>query len=810
MAVLVLSLAAVTITVAVWGVVQTPIERPAVSTTVNDVTQLNPIAVSRVITPTATEEIVAAVRAHRGPIAIGGGRYSMGGQTATPGALHIDMRSFDRILGFDSIGKTITVQAGARWRQIQERVDASSLSVKIMQTYSNFTVGGSMSVNVHGRYIGQGPLVLSVRSFRIVLANGSLVEASRTKNPAIFFGAIGGYGGLGVITDATLDLADNVPIKRRDQRMSVAEYRLWFMRHVRDSAKVIFHNADIYPNEYDRVNAVTYEQTDEPVTIPDRLMPAAPSYRTHRFVYWMMSEWVGGKEIREHVVDPLLFRGEPVVWRNYEASYDVAELEPASRDESTYVLQEYFIPVDRFDDFVPKMRAIFQRNDANVINVSIRHAMPDDGTLLAWAPREVFAFVVYYKQGTDLESRRAVGDWTRELIEAAIEVRGSYYLPYQPHATESQFLRAYPRAAEFFDLKQRVDPTNKFRNTLWDTYYTPRVDPAAAPLPADLRALLDATPGYARPEAQTYLTHPEWYIVYGSEEYARWMRDRLPTGFPYVKSIGQFWVHYGEAKRLARPYPANLEYDVMLGVIGASYSAELVLKGAYENTIGRLSGWLAENQLSDEDWFAHEVATDYATFIHAHPWYEYSFAAKLRALWRDVPLTGAHPVRKWERRFFLTLEYGIKAAYASLIELSTRSAYVPQADRMHFVVGGKVDPALGNDPAVETVARLDSVHTLLSTGRYDAFRDVVVDLARRGSRLSITEIAGNDDILLTGVAPAAWECRSGPGEVVYSLMLPTDPGRKRFTMRVPVRYLIPVVGGLLAEPDVVVDHIYDY
>jgi hypothetical protein len=39
------------------------------------------------------------------------------------------------------------------------------------------------------------------------------------------------------------------------------------------------------------------------------------------------------------------------------------------------------------------------------------------------------------------------------------------------HATESQFRRAYPRFGEFVALKQRLDPTNKFRNSLWDTYY---------------------------------------------------------------------------------------------------------------------------------------------------------------------------------------------------------------------------------------------------------------------------------------------------------------------------------------------------
>jgi len=293
-----LAVALLTTADAIWGAARTPVERPATPPVVNDVTQLNPIPVSAVIAPTTVEEIVAAVRTHAGPISVGGGRYSMGGQTATPNGLQIDMRRFDRVLAFDSTAKTITVQPGIRWRQIQERIDPANLSVRIMQTYSNFTVGGSLSVNVHGRYVGLGPLILSVRSIKVVLADGTLVEASPTKNPEIFFGAIGGYGGIGVIVEATLDLADNVRVKRQDRTMPITRYHEWFLRNVRDSAGVVFHNADIYPDAYETVNAVSYVRTDDPVTVPERLIPRDAGYGVNRFAYSVISEWPFGKAIR--------------------------------------------------------------------------------------------------------------------------------------------------------------------------------------------------------------------------------------------------------------------------------------------------------------------------------------------------------------------------------------------------------------------------------------------------------------------------------------------------------------------------------
>ena len=456
-----------------WSVIRAPVIPQVSPLVVNDVTQLNPIRVDEVITPTTTEEIVAAVKQHAGPISIGGARHSMGGQTATDGALFIDMRRFDHILAFSPTDKTITVQAGTRWRQIQEHIDPANLSVKIMQSYANFTVGGSLSVNAHGRYVGLGPLILSVRSLNVVLADGSIVAASPAQNAEIFYGVIGGYGGLGVIVEATFDLTDNVKIKRHAQLMPVAEYQRFFFDHVRGDSQAVFHNADLYPPDYTTANAVTYSITNEPLTIDDRLMPMDQSYRLERFGLWVASEWPIGQSLRRTATDAYL-GGESVSWRNYEASFDTAQLEPASRESSTYVLEEYFVPVDRFDDFVTRLRDVFRRHDVNVINVSVRHAKPDPGSLLAWARTEVFAFVIYYKQGTSEAARSEVGVWTRELIDAALNDGGSYYLPYQLHATEEQFRRAYPRAPEFLALKQRLDPTNKFRSKLLDKYLHPR------------------------------------------------------------------------------------------------------------------------------------------------------------------------------------------------------------------------------------------------------------------------------------------------------------------------------------------------
>jgi FAD/FMN-containing dehydrogenase len=437
---------------------------------VNDVTQINPIKVQQIIAPTTESQIVAAVKQHTGPISIGGGRFSMGGQTATENALQIDMRNFNQIVDFSKEEKEITVQAGIRWRTLIAFIDKHGLSVKIMQTYANFTVGGSLSVNVHGRYVGQGPIILAVKKIKLVLANGDLITASPNQNQELFFSAIGGYGGMGVITEVTLSLTDNCKIERIDTIMSIKNYRKYFIDSIRNRPHIIFHNADIFPNAYKEVRAISYIKTNKPLTISARLKPNNANYLKERLAVRIVSSSSFGKWLRK-TIDPIFYKKSPVEWRNYEATYDVKELEPKSRKKSTYVLQEYFIPVDKFNSFHPKMTEILKQHHVNVMNISIRHANQDPGSILAWAKTEVFAFVIYYKQGVSTTDKNEVKLWTRQLIDAAIKEGGTYYLPYQILATPEQFKKAYPNAAYFFALKKKYDPTYKFRNKLFDAYY---------------------------------------------------------------------------------------------------------------------------------------------------------------------------------------------------------------------------------------------------------------------------------------------------------------------------------------------------
>jgi FAD/FMN-containing dehydrogenase len=437
---------------------------------VGNVTGLYSVQVAQVVTPATTAEVVEQVIAWPGKVAAGGGRYSMGGQAAIAGGLAIDMRALNKLVWIRPGEKAVRVQAGMRWRDLQDILDPLNLSVKTMQSYSNFTVGGSVSVNAHGRYLGHGPVGNTVRALQLVLADGSVIEASPRKHADLFRASIGGYGAVAILTEVELDVADNVHIERYVHEVSVASYVDYFRSKVLADSLSVMHNADLLPPHFDSPVCVTWRKTDRPLTEHARLVPRGDAYPLEQAVLFAVTELPGGETLRKDIVHPLMTARPCVKWLNHEASLDVAELEPWTRSTSTYALQEYFIPVRHFQSSAQGIARVLRAHGVMAVNVSIRHSPADTVSLLPWAKEEVFSFVLYYKQRTSNNACEEVGRWTRELIDLALENEGRYYLPYQLHARTEQFDRAYPEVSKLRKVKASADPVGKLSNELWAKY----------------------------------------------------------------------------------------------------------------------------------------------------------------------------------------------------------------------------------------------------------------------------------------------------------------------------------------------------
>jgi FAD/FMN-containing dehydrogenase len=133
---------------------------------IEEVSKLYPTEVKGVFIPKTIEELQCFLKDNNEDISIGGARFSMGGQIAHPETIHVDMRHLNKIKNLNIEDKTIIVEAGICWIDIIKEIDKSNLSIKVMQTYSNFTVSGALSVNAHGRYVGYGSIISTLEFIR--------------------------------------------------------------------------------------------------------------------------------------------------------------------------------------------------------------------------------------------------------------------------------------------------------------------------------------------------------------------------------------------------------------------------------------------------------------------------------------------------------------------------------------------------------------------------------------------------------------------------------------------------------------------
>jgi hypothetical protein len=243
-----------------------------------------------------------------------------------------------------------------------------------------------------------------------------------------------------------------------------------------------------------------------------------------------------------------------------------------------------------------------------------------------------------------------------------------------------------------------------------------------------------------------------------------------------------------------------------------STAIEYGLKGLYENTFGRLSEWNMPAGGTAEDKYAAKVAREYATLIATKGWYEFGFMHAFKGLWSGVPLTGPGFLRKWERRFALSGEYLVKAAYASLIGLGTAAGYAPDELTRHVVAVGwsePLDASLAGNAHFAKMRDLGRGYSLLSVGRYDPYRDALLALSDHADCVRIAEINGSEVVTIAGTAPTTWRTPARTS-VVVAYGQPDDPARTRMLLRVQARDLLEVLRGMRAGGQFKVEHIYDY
>lgn len=306
---------------------------------------------------------------------------------------------------------------------------------------------------------------------------------------------------------------------------------------------------------------------------------------------------------------------------------------------------------------------------------------------------------------------------------------------------------------------------------------------------------------------QTFLTFPEWFLVFSPAEFADFTHKNTPTDFPFLGHIAQFWQSYAAVTKVANAnYEFNGGYHLMIMVIGTSTTVEYAIRAVYEGVVGRFSDLLSGEGETSEDKLGAKVAQDYVDFIRVYPWYEFDFVTPLKQVWQDKGDSAGGLLRKLERKYALTTEYGIKAVYGYLIKFGTKTVYDPALPSTLIVVDGVSENAL---PAqAKLVQALPDKQLLLSLPRYEGFMQPSLALAASNARF--VEIAGNRSlILLSVINPADKSIPPEWGQTLFAMPVLTRPGWQRTALVLPVDQLAPRLQDL-SQQGLQLEHIFDY
>jgi FAD/FMN-containing dehydrogenase len=453
---------------------------------INDASCLNRTEIYGVVEVHSIDDIANALKFARDnslPITSAGVRHSMGGHAFRKGGIVLDMRTFNRIVLNES-ARTITVQPGATWHDIQNALHPR-FAVRAMQSTDIFSVGGSISVNAHGMDHQAGAVAKSIKSMRVMLADGSLQTASPTENKELFDLVIGGYGLFGVIVEAELDIADNLVYQTGRRVLDYKEFPALFAGQIEKDANIglMYGHLSTAPSTFLReLLLYTYTQVDG-TDFKRQPLGEVSGVKLRRLTVNLSKQgplfqemkWLSEKHIEHRMESCTVTRAQAMgsaeaclVSRN-DPMHDSVPYLRNSLPNDTDILHEYFIPRAQFVSFVDGMRKVLTDNKTNLLNASVR-IVHQEKNFLTYSPEPAFSIVLYINQTTDEEGNRRMKKATEQLIDLTIAHQGRFFLPYQLYYSRDQLRRSYPQINDFFAAKRKYDPAELFTNTFYQKY----------------------------------------------------------------------------------------------------------------------------------------------------------------------------------------------------------------------------------------------------------------------------------------------------------------------------------------------------
>ncbi len=444
----------------------------------NDASQLNLTKVDTIINvPNHKNEIQEQLRKiikyaqeNKLKISIAGARHSMGGHTIYPDGIVLNMLPYKH-MELDTINNILTVGSGALWEDAIQYLDNYGKSIAIMQAFSSFSIGGSISVNGHGWQKNLPPISSSVVSFTLMNDKGEILNCSREENEELFKLVIGGYGLFGIILDVKLNVVDNVALRYKYIQLKSENYLSYYKKFISENPNVNLVFGRLRISDQLFLEEATLNFFEKTKQSPNPLQQEKEkSIESKRLVFRGSTNSEYGKRLRWDLETGMNHVSNNNIYSRNDLLNDHVSLIENKDTTSTDILHEYFIPENNFNHFIQDIKPVLKNTEIDLLNVTIRGVQKDNDSYMNYARENVFGFVLLFNQKKTERQEKAMKELTNYLVDVALKNKGTFYLPYRLHIDKAKMRKSYPQADSFFRLKLKYDPNEIFNNKFYQHY----------------------------------------------------------------------------------------------------------------------------------------------------------------------------------------------------------------------------------------------------------------------------------------------------------------------------------------------------
>ncbi|WP_128801725.1 MULTISPECIES: D-arabinono-1,4-lactone oxidase [unclassified Streptomyces] len=407
---------------------------------------------AREVAPASVEELSAAVRkaAEDGLTvkAVGSG-HSFTSIAATDGVL-IRPQLLTGIRKIDRDAMTVTVEAGTPLKRLNMALAREGLSLTNMGDIMEQTVSGAVSTGTHGTGRESASIAAQIRGLELVTADGSVLTCSEKENPDVFAAARIGLGALGIVTAITFAVEPVFLLTAREEPMPLE-------RVLADFDELWAENEHFEFYWFPHTGSTNTKRNNRSAG-PEKPVSPVAGWIEDEFLsngVFQVAQWVG-RAVPATVPAIARISSTALSARSYT---DIPYKVFTSPRRVHFVEMEYAVPREALTETLRELKAMVDRSGLRVsFPVEVRTAPADDITLSTASGRDSAYVAVHMFRGTPYQAYFTAA----ERIFTAHEGRPHWG---KVHTRDAEyFSRAYPRFAEFTELRDRLDPDRRFQN----------------------------------------------------------------------------------------------------------------------------------------------------------------------------------------------------------------------------------------------------------------------------------------------------------------------------------------------------------